>query len=292
MYINDIDAKIHYGFIYITINNVNGMKYIGQRKFNQGWKYYLGSGTYLKNAIKKYGRKNFTRNIIAIACSKEELDDLEIKFIEKYNAVENECYYNIADGGMSGNKFAGKSEEEMKEFSKKISEINKGENSYNYGKHHSEETKKKMSESRSGAKNPFYGKHLSEEHKEKIRNSNTGKIASEEARLKMSQSRSGKNNPNYGKDFFGENNPFYGRKHSKESKSKMSESHTGIFCDEKHPMARSVICITTGETFKLIKYASEKYCVLQGSISQCCNGKKKSAGKHPVTNEKLVWAYY
>ena len=52
-------------------------------------------------------------------------------------------------------------DEFKKVVSKKISEANKGERSYMFGKKHSEETKKKMSETHKG-------KHLSEETKEKM----------------------------------------------------------------------------------------------------------------------------
>jgi hypothetical protein len=48
--------------IYCTTNKINGKKYIGshnKRKLN-----YLGSGTDLKQAIKKYGKENFTRQIL------------------------------------------------------------------------------------------------------------------------------------------------------------------------------------------------------------------------------------
>ena len=48
-----------YGFIYITTNMVNGMRYLGQKKFDRGWKNYLGSGAVLRKAINKYGKENF-----------------------------------------------------------------------------------------------------------------------------------------------------------------------------------------------------------------------------------------
>jgi len=55
-----------------------------------------------------------------------------------------------------------------------------------------------------------------------------------------------------------------------------------------------VICITTGEVFDSMVKASEKYNVKKCVISACClpHGKSKSAGKHPITNEKLIWQYY
>lgn len=110
-----------YGFIYITTNMCNGMQYIGQRKFSKDWQYYLGSGQLLKKAIKKYGRENFIRDIIAIAYSSDELNDLEIQFINNHNAVKDRNYYNISTGGNCGNCFAGKSDSEMNEIKNKIS---------------------------------------------------------------------------------------------------------------------------------------------------------------------------
>jgi len=56
---------------------------------------------------------------------------------------------------------------------------------------------------------------------------------------------------------------------------------------------KKVICLNTGEVFDLLKNASE-YCGLNGSahIIDCCKGKRKYSGKHPITNQKLQWQYY
>ena len=59
----------------------------------------------------------------------------------------------------------------------------------------------------------------------------------------------------------------------------------------KHPNSRKVQCITTGKKFNFIKEAAEYYSINKDSISNCCRGKSKSAGKHPDTGEKLVWKY-
>lgn len=95
------EIKDPYGFIYIITNLINGKRYIGQRKFDdkQMWKYYLGSGVALKNAKKKYGSKNFKKEIIYVAYSKQELDKVEIEYIKLFNAIESTDYYNIAPGG-------------------------------------------------------------------------------------------------------------------------------------------------------------------------------------------------
>ena len=54
---------------------------------------------------------------------------------------------------------------------------------------------------------------------------------------------------------------------------------------------RQVLCITTGEIFYSIRKAGRYYSISKSHISECCKGKAKSAGKHPITGEKLVWKY-
>ena len=85
-----------------------------------------------------------------------------IYFIKNNNAVESKMYYNIAEGGKSGNSYAGKSQEEMDIIKTKISESRKGmlsgkENPM-YGKTHTNEVRKKLSELIIGENNPMYGK--------------------------------------------------------------------------------------------------------------------------------------
>ena len=93
-----------YGFIYITTNNINGKKYIGQRKYDsqEKWKEYLGSGVYLNRAINKYGKENFSKEIIEECDTKEKLNEREKYWISYYNAVNSENFYNIANGGDGG----------------------------------------------------------------------------------------------------------------------------------------------------------------------------------------------
>ena len=53
-----------------------------------------------------------------------------------------------------------------------------------------------------------------------------------------------------------------------------------------------IICLNTEEIFDSMQIASIKYNVSYACISACCRGKAKSAGKHPITGEKLIWMYY
>ena len=74
---------------------------------------------------------------------------------------------------------------------------------------------------------------------------------------------------------------------------RISENHklSGRYKGSKNPKSHKVICITTNKKFNTIKEASEYYSANRHSIGDCCSGKRKSAGKHPITGEKLIWKY-
>lgn len=90
-----------YFTIYKTTNTINGKVYIGQHKVTSIFARdnYLGSGKKFKFAIKKYGKENFSKEIITIAMSQLEADVLEKYYIEKYDATNPEKGYNILAGG-------------------------------------------------------------------------------------------------------------------------------------------------------------------------------------------------
>ena len=149
---------------------------------------------------------------------------------------------------------------------------------------------------------------LSEETKRKIGEANKislkGNTWSDEQRELMSKMFSGENNPFYGKTHSeetkqkissalkgkhkGEKHPFYGKTHSQDSLNKMSQNRRG-------KGGKKVKCINTGEIFECMMDAA-RWCGLSTScsIGQVCNktNKQKSAGKHPKTGEKLFWEFY
>lgn len=155
----------YYGYIYITTNLVNGKRYIGQKIINRNWKNYLGSGLLLQKAIKKYGKENFSKVIIDFAHSKEELDKKEIQYIELFDAVNNNDYYNLQNGGNTCSP--------TKETKEKIRQAHigllSGESHPFYGKHHTEESKEKISKGKKGQVSANKGKPMSKEQKEKLK---------------------------------------------------------------------------------------------------------------------------
>lgn len=90
-----------YGIVYETINLISGKKYIGQHRCRSDkFDSYLGSGLILKKAIIKYGEKNFIRKTLCVCETQDELNQMEQYYIKMVNAVHNDMYYNISEGGM------------------------------------------------------------------------------------------------------------------------------------------------------------------------------------------------
>ena len=198
----DMDNRKY--FIYITTNNLNGCKYIGKHLGHETDS-YLGSGKILVRAIEKYGKENFSREIIEFNSSEEENAEREKYYIALYNATTNPLFYNIHEGGKGGYTTAGYTEEEKQQLRQKLSELNKGEKNGMYGKHHSQKTKDYLS---------FYASNIRDNSVYKTK----------EYRNTMSKLTSGKNNGMYGKH------------HTEESKKKMSQSSIGKCAGEKNGM--------------------------------------------------------
>ena len=60
--------------------------------------------------------------------------------------------------------------------------------------------------------------------------------------------------------------------------------------------AKKVQCIETGQIFDTIidaaKWSNHGKISSKSHISEVCKGKRKTCGKHPITNEPLHWRYY
>jgi hypothetical protein len=94
-------------YIYLTTNLINSKRYIGQRKcpcnVSPENDNYIGSGIKLVNAIKKYGKESFSKQILHICETQKEADRLEIQFIKENRVLENkDKWYNIDSGGQYG----------------------------------------------------------------------------------------------------------------------------------------------------------------------------------------------
>ncbi len=104
-----------YGYIYKTTNTANGKIYVGQKKSKKFLgNAYLGSGRYLKSAVKHYGEESFTVELLEWANSAEELNALEKAYIEKLCSTCHEVGYNITKGAVGGDTYSGLSDKDKK----------------------------------------------------------------------------------------------------------------------------------------------------------------------------------
>lgn len=176
---NSIKLK-KFHFIYKTTNLLNNKFYIGMHSTSNLKDGYMGSGTYLRRSIRKYGIDNFKLEILEWYNTRDELIEREKEIITE-NHINNPNCYNMKNGGLGGGKFHSKEhqfkcsqaaglkhserlktdEEYRKKRSKQITESNnkriqKGElkswkENYDWtGKKHTTETLQKMKESKKG----------------------------------------------------------------------------------------------------------------------------------------------
>lgn len=73
-----------------------------------------------------------------------------------------------------------------------------------------------------------------------------------------------------------------------------SEDEIQTCLNRKPKNWKSVICITTNKVFDNASNAATFYNMKRGNdkILKVCKGERQSAGKDPITNEKLVWRFY
>jgi group I intron endonuclease len=129
--------------VYKIINLINNKIYIGKDKYCDPS--YMGSGKILKLAYKKYGIKNFRKEIICYCENEDEYNERESFFISEYNSFSPNGY-NINPGGKGGDNFKHHPDQE------KIKNIFLNLKESNIGRKASDETKDKMSVARTGKK--------------------------------------------------------------------------------------------------------------------------------------------
>jgi group I intron endonuclease len=165
-----------YGYVYLITNKLNGMKYVGLRASPVFDEKYWGSGTRIANAIKRYGKENFIREVLHWCETPEELKQCELDEHISRNVATSTEYYNLMEGS---------------------NPILFGEDNGFWGKTHSEETKQKISEANQGRAMPpeekirrqeFWNTKRGEERKLSLSKERKGKPLSPKQKEKISKS--------------------------------------------------------------------------------------------------------
>lgn len=95
-------AKYHY--FYKITNNINNHFYYGVHNTDDLEDGYMGSGTRLHYAYKKYGIENFTKEILKYFDTSEEAFEYEFNTVNEELVRDPNCY-NIKCGGAGWNTF-------------------------------------------------------------------------------------------------------------------------------------------------------------------------------------------
>lgn len=240
-------------YIYLTTNKINGKKYIGQHhgELNDS---YFGSGIVISKAIKEYGKENFEKEILEIT-TQDKIDEVEKYYIDLYNAVEDENFYNISDGGQKGNawKYAHKYWEEHPEEAKRVQQENIKKAQEWWGEHPEEQeiNRKRLL---------HFSTKWRDEHPEQVK----------EQMIKVNRAKEK-----------------WQLEHPEEHQNQIDQWRAA----GSKANSKKILCVTTGEEFESASAAGRYYNIPQPNISKCCRGERKSAGKHPETQEKMIWKY-
>lgn len=210
------------GFVYLWENIITGQKYIGLHKGTET-DGYVGSGMHFQRAIKKYGIDAFRRTILHRETnSEQQLYQREFDLINAHNAVDNKNYYNLTNYDPKGVTFV-----DGKKHRTPMNHTTKQKiRAARLGKVASITTKKKMSESRLGRPSPrrgvvgifTVGQNNGNFGKKWHNNGETSVLAKVNSlgpewvigRIMPSMT--------------GSKNPFYGKHHSEETKTKFRQT--------------------------------------------------------------------
>ncbi len=157
--------------IYIVKNLKNGRSYIGQTCRSLKWRFQhhccpsKSSVSILSRAIQKYGRENFSIELLHETDSIDDCNRIEEELIAKHQTIGAKGY-NILKGGDAGGKHP--------EWRKKALSIRmQGERNPFFGRRHSDEAKRKIGEQSAGRK-PNLGRKFAPEMGMKISASKMG----------------------------------------------------------------------------------------------------------------------
>lgn len=167
--------------IYKITNNLNGKHYIGKHQtqnLNDG---YMGSGKILKHAIKKYGIENFTKEILHVFETEDEMNAKEKELV-----TLDEMSYNLCPGGQGGFGYINSNGLGMNTDRAKIMNVRfmeKFSSNAQFRTEHTEKSKtgfnkEKLDKARKEKcpNGTFFGKSHRQESKEKIGKANSNRI--------------------------------------------------------------------------------------------------------------------
>jgi len=187
--INRYKENKMFHYIYKITNKTNGKIYVGVHSTHDMNDGYMGSGKLILNAIKKYGRDSFTKDILEIFDKAEDAFLREREIVNE-DFIRRSDTYNLGFGGSGGTIF-----QNRKAFTGNHSKETKDKiRNSNLGKQVSQETRKKLSENNFAKRNPDkqkkHAKYAAQQsHKNRIVNVEYKKKISESLKMLNDENR-------------------------------------------------------------------------------------------------------
>lgn len=242
--------------VYIHKNTINGKMYIGQTKQSLARRFRNGEGyincPHFYAAIQKYGWDNFEHYIYKDNLSQSQANQLEKELIQKYHTQNQEFGYNITAGG---NNII--SSESIRQNNVK---------NWNNGVYNKIKNKVFCVEL-----DRYFESALEAQRQIKVDNSAIQKACKKQIRYAGVI----KGVPLHW--LFAEQVSDNKIKELKNRMEKITRAGVPLYCKELN------------EYFKSAAEASKKYNIDASTIRKAARGINKSAGRHPITNEKLHW---
>ena len=123
-----------------------------------------------------------------------------------------------------------------------------------------------------------------------------GKHHTKQARKKQSLAKQGKydgsKNPMYGIHRYGKDSPNYGKPMSDEQKEKISKSRTGKYSGVNSSNCKPIFCIELNRIFWGTKQACNEFGFSKSGISNCLRGIYAYSGRHPDDKGKKLHWIY
>lgn len=224
--------------LYKITNNLTNQYYIGKRRGSEQGRYW-GSGLRIKRHIKKYGKENFTYDVLRVD-NEDKIFKLEERLITNNYIKNNKLCLNLAPGGkggfayipkdyMKGDKNPSKRPEVRAKLSKLMNEnhplvIMSKTNNAMKGRKQLEESKQRISNT------------LKQKYKNGLQVWSKGIKMTDKQKKNMFGPRP---------SIKGENNHFYGKKHLKETvdliKYKVSKDYGFISPENKVYKGRNLV---------------------------------------------------
>ena len=120
-------------YVYLTTDNKHDVKYVGQHKTNHTEikdmlnDRYFGKGVRIKELIKDHGKSIFSKEILETCKDKEEAEFWELFYIDQYDAIESDDFYNV--WRTASEHFTDQANSEMSELKKEYYKHNPGKHS-------------------------------------------------------------------------------------------------------------------------------------------------------------------